>query len=1241
MASNRWSQGAPYGTSAIPYVGKNGNWWVNQEDTGVKAQGEVGPQGPKGDAGIGAPGPALKYEDMTEEQKQELSSHYTPEMLAIKDDTIAEAAALKEQTIAEVNAIKEATVEDSRTVASEVTTEIMDKAIADAQAEIDAAVKENADNISTAVTNAENAMVRAEASANSAAESAVTALTAELNADKARGNAQAYANNAIQYMNTSKTNADIAVENATASEQYRDEAERAAARAFSSTPEGYAALVQNVSDNTEKLDTLIEEAELNIQNSVVGESIHLVDSTDDGMLAFGLRGKVEQKQYSGKNLLQLLDKTKSSNGINFTTKDGVITANGTATDTAKYGDVSEKVYLKAGNYIFNGCPSGGSTSTYRLIFAIKNADESYVEDVSDTGNGRTFTITQEQVEAGVFGCLLVRVYSGQSASNLTFYPMIRKASITDATYEPYVGGTPSPSPDYPQDIGVVGASYNLFKNTATSQPKSGVTFTVNNDGSVTANGTVSGEYAVLTLGTITLSAGTEYIISGCPNGGSDATYRFGLTYVGYDLGKSMTYLCTADLETSPFIRIEGGVTVNNLTFYPMIRKASVKNDRYMPYGKGSVEVVSVGKNYSDLSKVVSASSKAIIEKNNNSMRIYNTVEGTYVTSREDIDSSRLSVGKKYTVSADVSYTKGQARLTLRNSADSSILAGTSYITTSGKYSFTFEFTGVECYLSLFATGGTSELGDVTYSNVQLEEGSVATEHQPYTETTATISTPDGTAGINGVYDEVVKYADGSGKRIQKFTKVKLLSTWGWFVQVNSAVGSNGIGCFQAVPNLEVCANANEYAVTNMLCTHFQIRTSVSIYTNTNSVENSISVHRNASGATVIRLRNTNCTTLEEFKTFLDENEVYVYYALATPIITDLTAEEIAEIEKLHTFYPVTNISNDADCGMGIQYIVDTKNYIDGKTNDLSQAQEWTQEQVWTQAHEQEQLQAEHEALSTHIATVEQVLTGRIDTVEQSLKGSADNLLTTPYACGTGVMYEANGHKFSVGDAGELIAESTAPSNSMWHKFILKQGITLSAGTYTLCCDLITGVLSSDLNNNVCHLDVYTATDVAGMTYANLLTRSVEDRVCTFTLAEDTVVSIRYETPAKAKNVVMPYLIKGVPSDLPTAVFAKGLKNQVLNSVYTYNTTIEPNATKTTSVNVYIPEGYTFIAYELCTNSPYVVCAGTHDITTSSKTTKLSTLNVALLNIGSTSITATVTIRRQFVRSEYVNPLTLL
>ena len=45
------------------------------------------------------------------------------------------------------------------------------------------------------------------------------------------------------------------------------------------------------------------------------------------------------------------------------------------------------------------------------------------------------------------------------------------------------------------------------------------------------------------------------------------------------------------------------------------------------------------------------------------------------------------------------------------------------------------------------------------------------------------------------------------------------------------------------------------------------------------------------------------------------NPVRLYFVLETPIETDLTAEEIAAYQSLHTYTPNTSVGNDADaCG---------------------------------------------------------------------------------------------------------------------------------------------------------------------------------------------------------------------------------------------------------------------------------------------------------------------------------------
>ena len=66
------------------------------------------------------------------------------------------------------------------------------------------------------------------------------------------------------------------------------------------------------------------------------------------------------------------------------------------------------------------------------------------------------------------------------------------------------------------------------------------------------------------------------------------------------------------------------------------------------------------------------------------------------------------------------------------------------------------------------------------------------------------------------------------------------------------------------------------------------------------------------------------SAVEDLKSFLSEqytsgNPVRVLYILATPIETDLPAEEIAIYQALHTYSPNTTVSNDAEAWMKVEY----------------------------------------------------------------------------------------------------------------------------------------------------------------------------------------------------------------------------------------------------------------------------------------------------------------------------------
>ena len=154
-------------------------------------------------------------------------------------------------------------------------------------------------------------------------------------------------------------------------------------------------------------------------------------------------GESEQDSTSGKNILKNKATSTTTKGVTFTVNaDGTVVVNGTASEDVGL-TINSNFALEIGkSYVLSGCPSGGSASTYR----IRLTDANYVYNNYDVGNGVQF----EEKTGSAMAILII--YAGCTVNNLVFKPMVRLASVTDATYEPYTGGQPAPNPYYPMPI---------------------------------------------------------------------------------------------------------------------------------------------------------------------------------------------------------------------------------------------------------------------------------------------------------------------------------------------------------------------------------------------------------------------------------------------------------------------------------------------------------------------------------------------------------------------------------------------------------------------------------------------------------------------------------------------------------------------------------------------------------------------------------------------------------------------
>ena len=180
---------------------------------------------------------------------------------------------------------------------------------------------------------------------------------------------------------------------------------------------------------------------------------HLADSDNGKIMDMMICGNSNQNQTKGKNLLKYpyIETTKTSSGIMFTdNKDGSINVSGTATDTAYYNLYSN----------MDGKRLTLASGTYKLVAKGRSKCNVFINNgVTSAQNEGTFTITDGNNEVWCF----IQVLKGLAVDE-TIYPMIQLASSTDESYEPYTGGKPSPSPDYPQQIVSVGDNGSIELN---------------------------------------------------------------------------------------------------------------------------------------------------------------------------------------------------------------------------------------------------------------------------------------------------------------------------------------------------------------------------------------------------------------------------------------------------------------------------------------------------------------------------------------------------------------------------------------------------------------------------------------------------------------------------------------------------------------------------------------------------------------------------------------------------------
>ena len=86
----------------------------------------------------------------------------------------------------------------------------------------------------------------------------------------------------------------------------------------------------------------------------------------------------------------------------------------------------------------------------------------------------------------------------------------------------------------------------------------------------------------------------------------------------------------------------------------------------------------------------------------------------------------------------------------------------------------------------------------------------------------------------------------------------------------------------------------------------------------------------------LAIRHDEYSDIAEWKTHLSEHPITWVVKTETETFVPLTESEQSALNALHTNYPTTVLNNDQECKMSLEYVADTKNYIDQKIQESIQ-----------------------------------------------------------------------------------------------------------------------------------------------------------------------------------------------------------------------------------------------------------------------------------------------------------------
>ena len=632
-----------------------------------------------------------------------------------------------------------------------------------------------------------------------------------------------------------------------------------------------------------------------------GNPITITLGEDAGQVtSFQLDGDTFQQTYTGKNIFTTGNFDYTNGGIHSIGSNGVINSSGNLSQAWGFNIYGGKNLIPSGII-----PAGTYTVSitkavvFPLILGLVAEDTTVIGNYTIPAGGTSYAFTTDRPAKYFTLWSNYADHSGEQISVTGLSIMIESGSSV-SSFEPYVGGIPSPSPDYPQAVQTVTGEQtveivgkNLF---------SGIFRQGNQLNTIASKRVFSqGDGIYLKTGdTITLSTDLDtttkdyaIYLASIPYPVNDSQYI--IYNSGYKQTSSFTYTATADgyLGFTVRNRDETSIAPSDLGGVHFQVELGSSATAYTPYSKQTLPL-NLGKNLLSMTDETTTSGSAVSTvSSNNHFEVSGSVSESWgfqlVPSRKQI--TPIQPGT-YTLSI-TNPLPFATRVQFRNTSSGSSLVGNLDIP-SGTTSITFTLNETANYITWWSTASVGTTVTASF-DAMIEAGSQATTYAPY-------KTPIELCKLGDYQDYI--YKDGDSWKVHKATKsVTLTGSENWQYRTAGTTAD-----FYQINN----ANWNDYfgANTNAIGTGstevqpigaFAADKLTSIDANDVNMKTYEGIGKKGQWFRISLLTSRGVTTVDDFKTWLASNNIKTYYALATATDTTITDTNlIAQLEAIRT-----------------------------------------------------------------------------------------------------------------------------------------------------------------------------------------------------------------------------------------------------------------------------------------------------------------------------------------------------